>query len=165
MDLPAASQFGTRETDLFLPGLPAEQILAAYAKAPEREDANGGLDSPRSSAALAANAFGFFWNRPLDLPPLPRLEDIEWPATSIRVEQTARFPWNGGTHPWLDVLVQTAGHLVGVEVKRYEHVSSVTTKEFSEAYRRPVWGNSMGPFERMRDELKPGRYKHLNAYN
>jgi hypothetical protein len=61
------------------------------------------------------------------------------------------------------VLVQTAGHLVGVEVKRYEHVSSVTTKEFSEAYRRPVWGNSMGPFERMRDELKPGRYKHLNA--
>ena len=36
---------------------------------------------------------------------------------------------------------------------------------FSEAYLRPVWGPAMGPFEKMRDELKSGQrqFVFLNA--
>jgi hypothetical protein len=46
--------------DLFLPGLPAELIRAAYLNAPGNEIVSGKFASLESSAALVANAFGFF---------------------------------------------------------------------------------------------------------
>ena len=69
--------------DRFLPGVPRTQIEEIYNAAPGKEIASGKFDSPESSAALAANTFGFFLNRPRDLPPLPGGEDVEWPASSL----------------------------------------------------------------------------------
>ena len=58
-------------TDRFLPGVPGAEIERIFNAAAGNEIASGKFDSPESSAALAANAFGFFLNRPRDLPPLP----------------------------------------------------------------------------------------------
>ena len=73
--------------DRYLPGVPRRQIEEIYNAAPGKEIVNGKFDSPESSAALAANTFGFFLNRPGDLPPLPGFEDTEWPATSLGLEK------------------------------------------------------------------------------
>ena len=67
----------------FLPGVPSSEIEEIYNAAPGKEIASGKFDSPESSAALAANTFGFFLNRPGDLPPLPGCEDAEWPSSSL----------------------------------------------------------------------------------
>lgn len=151
--------------DFLLPDLPAEDILAAYAKAPGNELEAGKLSSPESSAALVANTFGFFLHRPRDLPPLPTLEDAGWPAEHVGIEECVRFPWSGGHHPWLDVLVETATHLIGIESKRYEPFRSHQEGGFSDAYRRPVWGRDMRPYEKMRDQIlnKAINFQHLDA--
>ncbi len=150
----------------WLPTIPIEQVRAAYAKAPGNEVESGKLDSPESSAALVANTFGFFLLRPADLPRLPGLPlDVAWPPTRIGLEECARFPWSGGRHPWLDVLVETASHLIGVESKRYEPFRTKKPGAFSEAYWRPVWGDRMRPLEAMRDALRdrPSMFTHLDA--
>ena len=93
--------------DFLLPHLAKERILAAYAAAGGNEIESGKLASPESSAALVANAFGYFLDRPGDLPPLlPELEGA-WPAICVLLEAQLRFPWSGGRHPWLDVLIET----------------------------------------------------------
>jgi hypothetical protein len=46
-----------------LPGLPVELIRACYAAAPGNEIESGKFASSESSAALVANAFGFFLDR------------------------------------------------------------------------------------------------------
>ncbi|MBS3979053.1 MAG: hypothetical protein KGZ77_04545 [Rhodobacteraceae bacterium] len=84
----------------FLPGVPAEAVLAALTRAPGSELASGKFDSPESSAALAVNAFGWFLDRPRSLPPLPGVP-MGLPQT-VAVEAELRFPWSGGRHPWLD---------------------------------------------------------------
>ena len=48
--------------DRFLPGVPTEQITEIYNAAPGNEITSGKFDSAESSAALVANAFGFFLN-------------------------------------------------------------------------------------------------------
>ncbi len=75
-----------------------------------------------------------------------------------------RFPWGGGTHPWLDVLVETEDTMIGIESKRFEPYRDDSSADFSEAYSRPVWGDSMAPFERMRDQLKSrSKFRFLKA--
>ncbi len=71
----------------------------------------------------------------------------------------------GGRHPWLDALVETPSHLVGVESKRYKPFRPKAPPAFSAAFWRDVWGGAMGPFEAERDRLRddPGRYAHLDA--
>ena len=106
--------------DRFLPGVPGPKIEALLNKARGNEIATGKFDSPRSSAALAANTFGYFLERPEELPPLPGRGEGVWPARSVDIERTVRFPWRGGTPPHLDVLVTTQSALIGIESKRYE---------------------------------------------
>ena len=137
--------------DRFLPGVPRTQIEEIYNAAPGKEIASGKFDSPESSAALAANTFGFFLNRPRDLPPLPGGEDVEWPASSLYVEKEVRFPWKGGRHPWLDAFVMASSTLIGVEAKRFEPYRA--KGPFSEAFWRPVWGNQMKGYEKIRDTI------------
>ena len=153
-------------SNFLLPHLPAEEILAAYAKAPGNELAAGKMSSPESSAALVANTFGFFLRRPHDLPPLPNLSDAGWPAENVALEECARFPWRGGYHPWLDAMVETSTHLIGIESKRYEPFRSHADGTFSKAYERPVWGDDMGPYEGLRDQLndKEISFRHLDAF-
>jgi hypothetical protein len=148
----------------FLPGVPADLILAALAKAGGNEIESGKLNSPESSAALAVNAFGWFLTRPADLPPFPQLSDIDWPAVRVDVERQMRFPWSGGRHPWLDAAIETGKHLIGVESKRFEPFRDTKTVNLSEAYDRDVWGEQMSPFASMRDVLRQScSFVHLDA--
>lgn len=151
--------------DLFLPGVPVEHVKARLAKAGGKELETGKLHSPQSSAALAVNTFGWFVERPALLPALPGLEDIFDEAVMVDVEYCARFPWAGGRHPWLDAIIETRTLLIGVESKRYEPFRDRKTVSFSDAYDRPVWGDRMQPFERMRDVLRSGKvtFHYLDA--
>ncbi|ANY77487.1 hypothetical protein BB934_03990 [Microvirga ossetica] len=76
-----------------------------------------------------------------------------------------RFPWSGGRHPCLDLLVETSDTLIGVESKRYEPYRPKTPTALSEAYWRPVWGDSMKGYEGIRDSLRDGSlsFRHLDA--
>ena len=80
----------------FLPGVPGEAIEQIFSRAPGNEMTSGKFDSPESSAALAANTFGFFLHSPQDLPRLPGYRSADWPALSPALEKTVRFPWSGG---------------------------------------------------------------------
>ncbi len=149
----------------FLPGVPEHLVRAALAKAGGNEIESGKLDSPESSAALAINAFGWFIDRPGDLPPFPGLADLDWPAIRVDVERQMRFPWRGGRHPWLDAAVETHSHVIGIESKRFEPFRDAKTVNLSDAYDRDVWSDWMTPFTAMRDRLRAGDggYCHLDA--
>ena len=118
----------------FLPVVPCSEIEEIYNSAPGKEIASGKFDSPESSAALAANTFGFFLNRLGDLPPLPECEDVESPASSLALEKTVHLPWRGGNHPVLDVLITTPSALIGIESKRFEPFRDKPEAHFSDAY-------------------------------
>lgn len=143
------------DDDLFLPGLPADLIMAAYRKAPGNEIESGKFRSPESSAALAANTFGYFLDkRPEALPLLPGLQAADWPPVEgLALEAVVRFPWSGGRHPCLDALIVTESLVVGVESKRFEPFRARNTKPLSEAYRRSVWGSNMKGYEACRERL------------
>jgi len=141
--------------------LPKEAILARYEAAGGKEISSGKFASPESSAALAANAFGFF----LEAPHLLALPGMKGRATNVTLEAEMRFPWSGGRHPWLDVAVETPTQLIGIESKRYEPFRDGKAAYFSDAYFQAVWGEAMQGFERMRDALATGttRYATLDA--
>jgi hypothetical protein len=162
MDTPALAP---TISDAIFPYLPLSLIEAAYRAAPGNEIASGKFFSSESSAALVANTFGLFLDDVHSLPPLPQLEDAGWPALHVRLEATARFPWRGGRHPCLDVLVETTSHLIGIESKRFEPFRNRSGKSFSDAYWWPVWGEEMRPFEGLRDRLADGSlsFVHLDA--
>ncbi|WP_434616221.1 hypothetical protein [Azospirillum sp. B2RO_4] len=148
-----------------LAGLPVDLIRAAYEEAPGNEIASGKLFSPESSSALVANTFGLFLDRPGDLPALPNCDNLDWPATSVRLEAIVRFPWSGGRHPCLDVLVETPTALIGIESKRFEPFRSKAHPAMSEAYWRPVWGDAMAGYACVRDGLRDDvlAFCHLDA--
>jgi hypothetical protein len=137
----------------FLPHLPADRLAQRYNAAKGNELDSGKMLSPESSSALAANAFGFFLAEPERLPPLPGMEDMGWPSQSVLPEVCVRFPWAGGLHPWLDMLIETPTHLIGIESKRFEPFRSMGQGTFSDAFRRDVWGAGMAGFQAVRDAI------------
>ncbi len=151
--------------DRFLPCVPGPKVERMLNAAPGNEIASGNFDSPESSAALAANTFGFFIKREGELPPLPGCGDQDWPASSLALEKTVRFPWKGGRHPVLDVLVTTPSAIIGIESKRFEPLRAKSDADFSDAYWRQVWGDRMKGYESIRDRLHDdkGLYLALNA--
>ncbi|MEE4540180.1 MAG: hypothetical protein V2J51_17015 [Erythrobacter sp.] len=150
---------------IFLPGVPEEKVREVYERAAGNEIASGKFASPQSSAALAANGFGWFLDRPTDCPLFPCVADIAGPVRSVAIERELRFPWSGGRHPWLDAVVWTDTHVIGVESKRYEPFRGGKAAEMSDAYDRDVWGENMEGWRAMRDLLRsePQRYRHLDA--
>ena len=110
------------------------------------------------------NGFGWFLDRPADLPPLPGLNDLDWPAHRIDLEREMRFPWSGGRHPWLDAAIETGEHLIGIESKRFEPFRDKHMASFSAAYDADVW-SGLEPFAAMRDRLRtqPKSFRHLDA--
>ena len=152
-------------TGRFLPGVPGPQIEAIFDAAAGNEIATGKFDSPESSAALAANAFGFFLQRASDLPALPGCGSETWPALSLMLEAELRFPWSAGRHPVLDCLVRTPSALIGIESKRFEPYRTRHTSPMSDAYWRRVWGEHMSGYESVRDSLPsvPDLFGHLDA--
>jgi hypothetical protein len=152
-----------RDSSSLLPGLPNELIMACYAGAPGNEIESGKFESPESSAALVANTFGYFLDKFTVLPPLSEVR-CQWPATGLWLERTVRFPWCGGRHPCLDVLVETPDALIGIESKRFEPFRSKQRTPWSSAYRREVWGGQMSRFTSLRDSLENGQdFVHLDA--
>lgn len=147
----------------FLPDLPVDRITACFARSPGHEMRHGKFDSPESSAALSANGFGWFMERPGLLPMLPGV--FGWPARSVTLEAEMRFPWAGGRHPWLDVMILTDSTLVGVESKRYEPFRPGKAEGFSEAYDARVWGEEMERHRSLRLALQAGseRFQALDA--
>ena len=152
-------------SDWILPYLPVAEILRAYANAPGNELESGKLSSPQSSAALAANTFGYFLHKADSLPQVPAFGPAGWPAQRVALEECLRFPWRGGRHPWLDAVIETDTHLIGIESKRYEPFRHKNGGRFSPAYWRPVWGDAMAPFESVRDQLAAGTltYQRLDG--
>lgn len=144
---------------LIVEGLPAELIRAAYTAAPGNEIESGKFASPESSAALVANTFGYFLQRPDMLPALPNIGITQWKAESIALEGIVRLPWSGGRHPCLDVLIRTPTHLIGVESKRYEPFRAKAPPILADAYWRPLWGDRMAGYEHVRDSLRSGKLK------
>ena len=139
--------------DRFLPGVPGPDIERILDAAPGKE-LDTKFDRPTSSAALAVNAFGFFLHRPADLPPLPGLERAGWPARSLALERTIRFPWTGGRHPVPDCLVATGSALVGIECKRFEPFHASDYTGFTDTFWRSVWGDRMVGYQHVRDLLR-----------
>jgi hypothetical protein len=148
-----------------LPDLPSTYISARLSKSPGNEIASGKFANPESSAALAVNAFGWFIERPRMLPPFPGLQLPQWSPVRVDVEESLRFPWRGGLHPWLDAVVETDAHLIGVESKRCEPFRSKPKPSLSTAYWRDVWGENMKGWQSVRDSLRDGtlRFNHLDA--
>lgn len=148
----------------FLPGVPVQHVIDRFAAAGGNEIGSGKFRSPESSAALAVNCFGWFISHPLRFPALPGIE-ADNPVEMVDIEFTARFPWAGGRHPWLDAVVQTPQVLIGVESKRFEPFRDNKSVSMSSAYDKPVWGDKMGRYEAMRDKLRSGAalFRHLDA--
>ena len=149
----------------FLPGVPGADIERIFDAAPGDEIGRGKFDHLESSAALAANAFGFFLHRARELPPLPGCPVTAWPVRSLSIEATVRFPWRGGRHPVLDCLLATPSALIGIESKRFEPFRKNKVSVFSDAYWRPVWGARMKGYEHVRDTLRrnPHSFAFLDA--
>jgi len=147
----------------FLPGLPADLIETLLRRSPGSEFATGKFDNPDSSAALAVNAFGRFLEHPRDLPPLPGVPMGAPEAVTIEAEM--RFPWSGGTHPWLDAAVTTATTLVGIESKRYEPFRPGKKAVFSDACDKRDWGPGLARTNLLRRRLISGEatFRHLDA--
>ena len=153
------------DSERFLPGVPHAYVLERLEKASGHELTSGKFWSRDSSAALAVNTFGWFIDRPERLPSLQEAQRPSWPPERVEVEYCARFPWQGGSHPWLDACVMTKSDVIGVESKRFEPFRDVKTVSFSDAYDRPVWGTNMSPYEELRDRLRSGEetFKLLDA--
>ena len=142
---------------LFLPGLPVGHILGRLEAAGGNEIGSGKLANPQSSAALAVNAFGWFIERPNDLPPLPGTGAMGTPER-VEVEYCTRFPWSGGRHPWLDAVVITPTHLIGVESKRFEPFRGTKTVSLSAAYDQPVPPGGTSPPGASAESPAPGEF-------
>jgi len=142
-----------------LPHLPRARIKACYEQAPG-DELRAKFISPKSSAALAANAFGLFLEQPQLLEGMPTRR-----ALKVELECEVRFPWAGGCHPCLDVLIEGVEALIGVESKRYEPFRAHGLAEVSDAFLRPVWGDRMHGYETIRDLLlaEPGAFVHFDA--
>lgn len=147
-----------------LRGVSEAYVRDRMAQAGGDEIASGKFAHPESSAALAANAFGWFVERPSVLPGVPGME-AAGTVNRVEIEYCARFPWSQGTHPWLDAAAFTDTHLFGIESKRFEPFRDAKTVRFSAAYDRPVWGENMQRYSALRDALRDGTasYLHLDA--
>ncbi len=143
----------------FLPDLPVEGILECLKRSPGHEIRSAKFDGPESSAALTANAFGWFLNRAGDLPPLPGVPAGQ--VASVTLEAEMRFPWAEGRHPWLDVGIETHTTLIGIEARRYEPFRPLKANGFAEVVDRPVWGEKLPGFTKLRDELVRGHESYL----
>ena len=139
---------------IFVPDLPEEVILACLKRAPGHEINSGKFDGPESSAALVANGFGWFIERPGELPPLPGVPAGKPLAVTLEAEM--RYPWGGGRHPRVDVGISTPTTLIGIESTRYEPFRPARNTGFAEVYDRPVWGERMGRYTQMQRDLVSG---------
>ena len=142
----------------FLPGVPAEAVLAALGALPGSD-----LDRPESSHALVANTFGWFLTRPRQLLPFPGVPMGLPEMVALGVEM--RLPMRGTRHPRLDAVVTTPTTLVGVTSTRYQPFRPAKATAFTENFDARDWGPGMARFGAMRKALTVGTqtFRHLDA--
>ena len=142
----------------FLPGVPSDAVLAALARLPGLD-----LDSPDSSAALVANTFGWFLNRPRQLLPFPGVP-MGLPET-VELGVEMQLPMRGVRHPRLDAVVTTPTTVVGIVSKRYQPFRPAKATAFTEPFEARDWGPGMARFGAMRLALASGRltFRHMDA--
>lgn len=142
----------------FLPGVPAEAVLAALGRLPGSD-----LDRPDSSSALVANTFGWFLDRPRQLLPFPGVP-MGLPET-VELGAELQLPMRGVRHPKVDALVTTPTTLVGIASKRYQPFRPAKAVSFTEPFDARDWGRGMARFGAMRNALVEGRQtcQHLDA--
>jgi len=142
----------------FLPGVPAEAVLAALGRLPGSD-----LDSPDSSAALVANTFGWFLTRPRLLLPFPGVP-MGLPET-VELGVEMQLPLRGTRHPRLDGVVTTPTTLVGIASTRYQPFRPAKVTAFTEHFDSRDWGPGMARYGAMRKALTTGAqtFRHLDA--
>ena len=147
-----------------LDGINPSYVQQRLKAAGGKEIESGKFSSHESSAALAVNCFAWFNERTKEFPPFPRIKLNSAPI-AIDVEYSARFPWKGGRHPWLDAFIETKDAIIGVESKRYEPFRDKKAVNLSQAYWRKVWGENMKSYENLRDQLtnKTIGFEYLDA--
>jgi len=147
----------------FVPGLPVDDLISIYLSAPGDEVSSGKFTSPESSAALAANVFGFFLHKPYLLPLIPDVSSQE--PVAVKLEALLPFPWNGGRHPCLDALISTKDSLIGIESKRFEPFRLKQHKVPASSYRRDIWGSNMYRYRKALEEVwnDDGGYRYLDV--
>jgi hypothetical protein len=69
-----------------LPGVPEQYVRARLAAAGGNEIGSGKFANPASLAALAANCFGSFSERPELLPRFPTAQEIAWTPQSVELK-------------------------------------------------------------------------------
>jgi hypothetical protein len=146
-------------TDIaFLPGVPAEAVLAALGRVPGSD-----LDSADSSSALVANTFGWFLDRPRMLLPFPGVPMGLPETVDLGVEM--HLPMRGVRNPRVDALVTTPTTLVGIVSKRYQPFRPAKAVSFSEPFDARDWGPGMARFGAMRKALTAGQqtFRQLDA--
>jgi hypothetical protein len=146
-----------------LPGVPQGPVLAALRRLPGKVLDPGRFDSRESATALAANAFGWFLERPFLLPPLPDVP-MGRPET-VEIAAGLRLPLKAGEHPWLDALLGTATTLVGLSAQSYAPFRPQKRSAFPPAYAAQDWGRGVTRWNEMRRALSEGRqvYRCLDA--
>lgn len=90
---------------IFLLGAPEARVREIFNRAAGNEIESSKFSSQKSSAALAANGFGWLLDRPEEFSMFPILGDLAGPVTSLEIEREIRFTWSGGRHPLLDAVV------------------------------------------------------------
>jgi hypothetical protein len=146
-------------TDIsFLPGVPAEAVLAALASIPGSD-----LESPDSSSALVANTFGWFLTRPRLLLPFPGVP-MGLPET-VELGVEVQLPLRGTRHPRLDAIVTTSTTLVGVASARYQPFRPKKATAFTEPFDSRDWGPGMARYGALRKALtdESQTFRQLNA--
>lgn len=147
----------------WLPGVPGDEIEKSLSDAAERreiaprQNAPPRIDSKISSSALVMNAFGFFFERPADIPPLPGYKISCWTPSKLMFEKPLNFPWRGGRHPELDVVISTKSVVVGIESKRYEPLArkNWTDDPFdSPKFWEPQWWEGMTGYKAIRNDYR-----------
>ena len=160
------------EQSRWLPGVPGEELERIITSYRDNEISTGQFDKPGSSSRLAANAFGYFLERPEELPALPGCREEGWPARSLAIERPVRLPERNKPPARLDALIVTEMDLIGVESKRYEQYIGPFFKrpnanETPEAYwSGDIWGKQMAGYQAVRDRLiaKPNLFAYLDAF-
>ena len=84
---------------------------------------------------------------------MPVCHQETWRPQALALEKTVLFPWSGGRHPVLDVLVVTPSELIGIESKRFEPYRTNRGRRFSDANWRQGWGDRMKGYESVRDTI------------
>ncbi|GJL98015.1 MAG: hypothetical protein DHS20C06_18320 [Hyphobacterium sp.] len=156
--------FPPEAVEALLPHLHRDSILKIYEAAPGGEIRSGKFGNPASSAALVANVFGWFLDRPEKLIAPIGSAKTSQNVLTVTLETEVRFPWRGGRHPSLDALIRTSTDLTGIEAKRYEPFRSKSVPVFSDAFDRDVWEGLDG-YNALRRKLKDGEiaFRHLDG--